>query len=157
MIVTNYWIFGRHNEDSFNGLILNESILAAWAAGAILLQKIHNAIGTANVIPMIWAAMNPLFLTATLAANEPPRATLFSLYLLMIVTTGFFRRVDLVAITTITSLAGLLGLLFLFPETEPRVTPHSYNVIFAACMVVTGILLGYQVLRLKRLSQKDVV
>ncbi len=155
MILINYWVFGQSNDDSFRVLLLNQGILGALAVVAILLQKTHNAIKAKNVLPLIWAAMNPLFLTAALCANESPRAALLSLYLLLIITTGFFRRVELVAMTTITSLVGYVILVTFFPEREPKVTPPSYQVIFGASLVVTGILLGYQVLRLKRLSQKD--
>ncbi len=155
MIVANYWIFGRGNAHSFHVLLLNQGILASWALVAIVLQKTHNAIAAKNVIPLVWAAMNPLFLTIALCANEAPRGALLSLYLLLIVTTGFFRRVELVATTTMASLVGYLLLLVLFPEIEPKVPSPSYQVIFGASLAVTGILLGFQVLRLKRLSQKD--
>ena len=92
-----------------------------------------------------------------MCANEAPRATLLSLYLLLIITTGFFRRVELVAITTITSLVGYLVIVVFFPETVPQEIPPSYQVIFGASLIVAGILLGYQTLRLKRLSQQDSV
>ena len=121
---------------------------------ATILQKTHNRVSSKHLIPVLWAALNPLLLTGTLYLNEPPREILYSLYLLLIVTTGFFRRVDLVVATTVSSLIGFLTLLIIDPNHE---TARAYKVLFAVTIVVTGMMLGFQVMRLKRISEKDAV
>ncbi len=159
IIGLNYLLFGRNEfGDSLKVLKLNEAILVAWGIVAIVLQKIHNVIGNQNVIPMTWAAVNPLFLTITLWANSGgPRGELLSLYLALIVITSFFRRVDLVAITTASSLIGYMILAARFVSEDPSFSWPSYNVVFGLVLVVTGTLLGFQTLRMNRLSGKDSV
>ncbi len=154
IIFSNYWLFGRNETQSRNVLLINELILLIWALAAFVLQKTHNILRSKTLIPLIWAAVNPLFLTMALVANQPPRGALMSLYLLLMVTTAFFRRVELVAIATLSSLVGFIALLVAAPDPA---FPPSYKVLFAATLVVAGVLLGFQVRRVNRLSQKDSV
>ncbi len=155
IIPINFLAFG-HAKDSLAVLQKNELILVVWAIVVFAMQKIHNVIASKNVIPLIWAATNPLFLTAALAVNEAPREILFSLYLLLIITMGFFRRVELVVITTVVSLIGYVAMLIIFAKSPADPPVHnSYKVMFGVILVVSGLILGFQVLRLKRISQKD--
>ena len=154
ILLINFLVFGLTAE-SFRTLIINEAIFLAWAAVAIGLQKIQNAIAAKSLIPTIWATINPLFLTATLCANVAPRGELLASYLLLVVMTGFFRSVKLVAITTLSSLVGFVALIVystkLSADSDPSFSTPSYQVVFCLTLVVTGILLGFQVNRLNRI------
>lgn len=151
-IFVNY-LGASHPEESWRILLVNECILVGWAIAAIVLQSIHNYISSRHLVPVLWAAINPVLLTGALWANDAPRELLYSLYLLLIITTGFFRRVELVVATTASSLFGYFTLLMLVPPESAR----AYKVMFAVILVVTGVMIGFQVSRLKRISEKDAV
>jgi hypothetical protein len=98
-------------------------------------------------------------MTMIIGVNDPPRIALCSLYLLLMATTCFFRRVDLVAITGLGSFLGFLVLMAVYFRAEtnyaPTVvgTPRSYLVIMGANLIVTAILFYFLALRMQRLSQ----
>ena len=69
-------------------------------------------------------------------------------------TSCFFRRVELVAITTIFSLIGYGVLVAIYFEKSVVESP-SYMVVFGVNMAVTGALLGLLTLRLKRLGEQN--
>lgn len=133
-------------------LLVNYTILAAWAVVATALQKVHNRISSKHLIPLLWAAANPLLLTGALVVNDAPREILFAAFLFLVVTTGFFRRVDLVVATTVSCLLGYVLLLVLFPNPD---IPKAYQVLFAVILSLTGLMLGFQVLRLNRIAEID--
>ncbi len=157
MVLVNFRVFGRGKPASLQVLWLNEGILLGWAGAAFLLQKIHNRLRRRNLIPFIWAASNPAFLTLALAANEPPRAPLYSVFVLLLISMCFFRRIDLVMITTIASLAGYAVLLALLHEPHPPGPPPSYLVTFAVTLGIAGALVSALALRMGRLDRKDTV
>ncbi len=133
-------------------LLVNYTILAAWAVVATALQKVHNRISSKHLIPLLWAAANPLLLTGALVVNDAPREILFAAFLFLVVTTGFFRRVELVVATTVSCLLGYVLLLVLFPNPD---IPKAYQVLFAVILSLTGLMLGFQVLRLNRIAEID--
>ena len=153
-ILINYWVLGEGRESDFRVLLKNEGILAGWALVVLVLQKTHNTSPKGSWIPFAWAAINPIFLTITLCVNGAPRGALLSLYFLFLVTTCFFRRVELVATCTIFSLIGYTILIMLFFE-ESEIRHVSYLVIFGVNLAVSGALLGFLALRLKRLGQQE--
>ena len=151
IIPVNFVLFGQ-DHSSRQLLLINETLLLMWALSAVIMQKIHNRITSHNVIPVVWAASNPLFLTTILYVNGQPLEILFSLYLLLMITMGFFRRIELIGITTAGCLAGYLSLQVVAPNPD---LPDSYKVIFGVVLMVGGLLLGLQVLRLRRLARKN--
>ena len=151
----NYLIFGGIGDRLHNlqRLYVYEAILLVSAATAIVLQKVHNRLSNRYVVPIVWAGLNPIFLTLALSVSVEPRSLLYSLYLLLIITICFFRRVDLVVVTTVSSVVGYLALTF--TSQDPGYA--SYRVVFALTLITAGILLGFMALRLKRLSQKEQI
>ncbi len=162
-----YWVWGENppgREHNLHQLKGNIGLLTGLALIVLLLQKTQNTFQTRSLIPFAWAAINPIFLTIALYWNGYPRngepldgeplAWLLSLYFLLIVTSCFFRRAELVAITTIVSLVGFAILAVHFFENSVAHSP-SYMVLFGANLVGTGVLLGLLTLRLKRLGEQD--
>ena len=140
-------------------LLGNVGILLGWALTVLVFQKVQNVFKTKSLIPFTWAAINPIFLTITLRWNGrldsgEPLAWLLSLYYLLIATSCFFRRVELVAITTIFSLIGY-GVLVVLYFGESIAKSPSYMVIFGVNMAVTGALLALLTLRMKRLGEQN--
>ncbi len=155
VIFINYLTFSGSDQRSWHLLLYNQAILFVWCTAVFVLQKAQNRLKTRFALPLAWASANPVFLTIVLGVNPAPRGSLFSLYLLLLVITCFFRRIELVTVTTISSLVGYLVLLALFFEEESSVTPSSYFVVFGITMIVSGLLLGMLALRLNRLSQQQ--
>ena len=153
IILLNFWTLGGGGE-SLYVMQKNVGILAGWAVIVLILQKSQNRLQTKSAIPLAWAAINPVFLTNTLCVNDPPRGSLLSLYFLLLVTTCFFRRAELVAINTVVSLIGYAVMVWLFFE-ESELTYPSYLVIFGVNLAVTGSLLSLLALRMKRLGEQN--
>lgn len=134
--------------------LVNELILASWAVISIGLQSARNHFrGYASKLSMLWAILDPAILTLLIFFNDHPRELLYGLFPLLVVATGFFRRVELVAVTTVSSLIGYLLLQWDF--SSAHVYEHrSHLIIFALAIIVTGVMQSFQVLRLKRIIEK---
>lgn len=156
ILVVNLLIFGERGGLEYNQRMLgvNIGILGGWAFVVFLFQKIQNRFQTKSLVPFAWAGINPIFLTVTLAFNDEPRELLVSLYFLLIVTCCFFRRVELVAITTVFSLIGYIALVYFCFEESQKAAP-SYLVVHGATIMVVGVLLGLLTHRMKRLGEKN--
>ena len=155
IIWLNYQLLGKDAE-SFVAMQRNIGILVVWAAIMLVLQKVQNRLQTKLAIPLVWATVNPIFLTVILCVNDPPRGSLLSLYFLLPVTACFFRRPDLVVVTTIVSLFGVVTMVSLFFQSA-ELTHPSYLVVFGVNLAVTGSLLALLALRMKRLSEQDTL
>lgn len=157
LLLLNFWIWGEKDPGlATNARILQENVLIlfGWAAAVFALQKLQNIYQTQAAIPWIWAAINPIFLTVTLSRNLPPREWLTSVYFLMIVTICFFRRVDLVAITTVVSLLGYMTLLIFHIDDGALGNNPSYKLVQGVIMAGTGVLLCVLTNRLKQLGEQ---
>jgi hypothetical protein len=99
----------------------------------------------------VWAAADPALLTTALFIAEPPLGSLLIGYPLLVAASGLFFRVRLVVFTTCAAIAAYSMLLLLKPEDPPP--PPHYPIIFAAVLAVLGIMVGYQVYRIRVLSR----
>lgn len=162
-VVANFVLLGPGNDVSL--LALNLGIMALWALVVMVLQFAQDGLRTKFVIPYLWAALNPAFLTWILACNEPPRGALLSLFLVLLVFECFLRRADLVVVTTIVSLMGTLFLIAISFQEEvgATLTPdgtfevagnsRSYLVINFVGLAFAGFLLTILTHRLQQLTQ----
>ena len=153
-VLLNFFVFGHRGGGAPENLqiaLRHIAILCGWAFAAFILQKAHGRYRWRTAILCVWAAINPIFLTLTIAMNEPPRGTLFSLYFLLIVSVCFFRRISLVIVTSAFSLLGFL-IMAINLSPQEKAAP-SYFVIFAVNLVLTGTLSGFLAARLKWLSE----
>ena len=147
--------------ESYRVMVTNLSILTVWAITTFVLQKAQNRFQTENAIPILWSALNPIFLTCLIAANLTPRAALFSGYILLMIYSCFFRRVDLVLVTSFISFVGyILLIIFTFQQETLATadcpgTPRSYLVAIGVTILAAGGMLYFLTSRLQRLSQSD--
>ncbi|MCP4481119.1 MAG: serine/threonine protein kinase [Planctomycetaceae bacterium] len=139
----------------------NIYVLLSWGAVAIILQKIHNRFRSESFIPTIWAGIDPIFLAGLLCLNNSPRGLLLSSFPLLILIISLFRRVDLISVATVSSLVGF-GLVVIFESLIFQDSSHkfdeslgyaSYNLIFSVCVVLTGIVSGFQAHRLNKYAR----
>ena len=153
LIVINYFIFGNDNA-AFDRLILDELILIAWAGVAFFLQKSINRLpDLSNYLSLFWAAVNPLIATALICVNAKPQTLLYFLFFLLVITTGFFRRVDLVIATTLTSILGYL--ILQLPETSMENVQDSHVPVFVLAIIVAGLMQAFQVRRFQRVLENQ--
>lgn len=142
--------------------MMNIYVLLSWGAVAIILQKIHNRFRSESFIPTIWAGIDPIFLAGLLFLNNSPRGLLLSSFPLLILIISLFRRVDLIAVATVSSLVGfgliVIGAPMIFHESigdfDQSLRYASYNLIFSVCVVLTGIVSGFQAHRLNRYARR---
>ena len=81
---------------------------------------------------------------------------------LLILIISLFRRVDLIAVATVSSLVGfgliVIGAPMIFRESigdfDESLRYASYNLIFSVCVVLTGIVSGFQAHRLNKYARR---
>ncbi|MFT7631687.1 MAG: serine/threonine protein kinase [Mariniblastus sp.] len=164
IIIISFWIWGGSGVDRarhFHILQGNVAILGLWALTVFLLQRMQNAFQSVYLIPSVWSMVNPIFLTIALCGNyekEFPEqlSWLVSIYFILISTSCFFRRIELVLITTASSFACFLYLISRFFETSIENCP-SYLFVFGVNMLVVGVLLGLFTRRMKRLTEQNIL
>ncbi len=154
IIAINFLIFGHRGirAENLRQLINLELILVVSALFAFALQKTKNRLQRSSWLSIVWASINPVFVTLAIYVSPPPRDILFSIYLLLMITICFFRRVDLVIVTTLSSLIGYV--IILATCEEGRIISSSYQMTFGLTLIVSGILSGFIAFRMQRLGLK---
>ena len=128
------------------------SIFGCWAILAVFFQKMMNHEAWANAARFAWSAADALMLTLTLCYVDAPIGPLLIGYPLLVAASGLFFRVRLVLFTTIACLLSYAGLTLWRPEDAIGTLPQ-YPVIFASVLAVLGLIVAYQVYRIRTLSR----
>jgi serine/threonine protein kinase len=127
------------------------SVFGVWAVVSFLFQRLLNRESIATIARFSWAAADLVLLTTLLCIADPPLGPLLIGYPLLVAASGLFFRVRLVIFTTGVAIAAYLMLVFrLKPDSD---TPLHYPIIYAAVLAVLGIMVGYQVYRIRVLSR----
>ena len=126
-------------------------VLVVWLAVSVGLQRLLNRRETAASARFLWSAADVLFATLLLYNSFPPRAPLFVAYPLLVAASGLFARVRLVVFTTWVALVGFSTLIVLTHPEEPQ--KLHYCAVFAVGLLVTGLVVGIQVRRLRALNR----
>jgi serine/threonine-protein kinase len=93
-----------------------------------------------------WSAADALFLTALLSVVRSPLGPLLGGYLVLVCASGLFFQTRLVVFTTVVAMLAYAGLLILRPE-EAR--PLHYALLFLVTLAIAGLVVGYQVWRMR--------
>ncbi len=136
------------------------SILGAWAVASFLFQRLLHREPWADTARFAWAAADAALLTlllSTTCRHAPqgpvpyaPLGPLLIGYPLLVAASGMFFRVRLVWFMTAACLLSYAVLLIFHPEQ--REPPH-YPIIFCAVLGVLGVIVAYQVYRVRVLSR----
>ena len=133
------------------------SILGTWAIVSFLFQRLMHREAWADVARFAWAAADAAALTlllSTICSHAPQDplslGPLLIGYPLLVAASGMFFRVRLVWFMTTACLISY-AVLLIFHE-EQRNPPH-YPMIFAAVLGVLGVIVAYQVYRVRVLSR----
>ena len=133
------------------------SLLGCWAAVSLVCQWLLRRPRWQTAVHFAWCAADASLLTAVLAQNSVPPGPILVGYPLLIAASGLFFRVRLVWFMTLSCVVGyaiLLGVRRqLFADVAAVEPPWQYPIIFAVVLAVMGIVVAYQVFRVRVLSR----
>ena len=125
-------------------------LLAFWAVTAFMFQKLQRSNQLATTSRFIWLASDAVFLTKMLILSASPAGPLLVVYPLLIAASVLFIQESLVFFMTSVSLLSYALFLYMRPI---EATPWHYPMIFAAILVVIGVVISHQVNRIRLLSR----
>ena len=126
------------------------SVLGMWAVVAFIFQRLLHREAIAYFARFAWAGADATLLTVVLYSADGPLGPLLIGYPLLIAASGLFFRVRLVWFMTCVSLVSYAALMRLRPE---EAQPPHYPIIFAAVLAMLGVVVAYQVYRVRVLSR----
>ena len=126
-------------------------VLAGWGALSFVLQKLQGAGRLAGSIPFLWASLDGLLYTVILHLAAGPRDLLLAGYPMLIAASGLWFRVRMVWFMTGVCLVASASLLAGSPRESAL--PVHYSGLFAAMLLIVGVIVAYQVHRIRVLSR----
>ncbi|MFO0905045.1 MAG: serine/threonine-protein kinase [Pirellulales bacterium] len=125
-------------------------LLCVWAGASFMCQLLLDRTATREWGRYVWAAVDVGLMTGMLWISQPPRGLILAGYPLLIVASGLFARVPLVAFTTGVSMAAFVGLLL---NTPDELQPTIYAFLYETMLLLIGSIVAYQVQRIRTLSR----
>lgn len=147
LIVHGSWLTGDIGDVKYEVVL---RLLGFWALSAFLFQRLQRHQATAGFSRYAWLAADAGFLTQMLLVAAEPAGPLLVVYPLLVVASGLFFHEGLVLFMTSVALLSYAAYLRLRPE---EAVPWHYPLIFAAILVVIGVVTAHQVHRLRTLSR----
>lgn len=138
-------VFALHPERDLMYHLRISGLMLAWLAACGVLHWAGRLRGRTDGLQIAWSALDVSLLTAALALLAGPIGLLFGFYHVLIGAAGLFFRTRLVAATTVFAVLGG-GVLYVL--RRPEVGPWHYGLFLEVTLVVTGLLVGYQIWRL---------
>lgn len=130
------------------------TVVIVWALASVVFQSLLNRDRWAPLARYAWAAADVILYTILVQINDGLSTSLVAGYFLLVAASGLWFREHLVWITTGMAVAGY-GVLVLSAglyRTTPTESPYRH-VVFVAALAVSGLITGYQVKRVRGLSQ----
>ncbi|MGQ0633789.1 MAG: serine/threonine-protein kinase [Planctomycetaceae bacterium] len=125
-------------------------VFVVWTLLGFVFQWLLRRERTAALARLAWAVTDPLLLAIALRFADQNYGPLLVGYPLLLVASGLWFDVRLVAVSTAACVLSFLGLLWW--RNEPTEQPH-YPIIFIAALVVIGGMVAFQVHRLRTLNR----
>lgn len=142
-----YFFFGQR----FHSYLDYSVIIWLWVVVCLILQRVQNRIPKQGVhLQFAWSAADLGFLTWILLRVEGNLGPLFIAFPLVVVVSGLFTRVKLVAFSTILSLFSF-EIVFLTRQESGEFA--HYGFVGAAAIVVIGTVVGLMVHRIRLLNR----
>jgi serine/threonine-protein kinase len=133
------------------------AILAAWMVVSIACQGLMKRPRWQAAARFFWSAADAALLTSVLAQSAAPPGPLLVGYALLIAASGLFFRVRLVWFMTLSCVLGYAALLGvrqrLHASGLDENLPWQYPVLFAVVLAVLGMVIAYQVFRVRVLNR----
>lgn len=152
LLFTSLVLYGAYSIDevSFEKHWYLQRLIGFWVVSASLFQSAVKQEPIAKLARFTWLASDAVFLTHMLIIAGHPVGPLLIAYPLLIAASGLFFHEELVYFMTSVSLVSYATLLWYVPE---EATPPHYSLIFAAVLVVIGLVLAHQVHRIRNISR----
>ena len=128
-------------------------LLALWALASVLWRLLLRRERAALLTPYTWAATDVVLLTALIRVSGNEFSPLVGIYPVIIVGAGLWFRVTVVWFTTAVCALAYAWLLGTAPETTAGTFLIHHNGIFLALLGVCGLVVAYQVHRVRVLSR----
>lgn len=133
------------------------AILAGWAAVSGVYQWLMKRPRWQAAVRFFWCATDAALLTSVLAQSAVPPGPLLVGYALLIAASGLFFRVRLVWFMTLSCVLGYAALLELrqrlYSGGAIEEAPWQYPILFAVVLTVLGMVIAYQVFRVRVLNR----
>ncbi|CAN5867978.1 hypothetical protein BH23PLA1_BH23PLA1_42290 [soil metagenome] len=128
------------------------AVVIAWAMASLMFQWILRHDRWANLGRYAWAATDVGLFTALVVVNDGLHTSLVAGYFLLVSASGLWFRERLVWLTTGLSVVayGVLAITAGLPHTNQD-SPYRH-IIFASVLAVCGLIVSYQVRRVRALS-----
>jgi serine/threonine-protein kinase len=120
-------------------------VLTLWISVCLICQWLLSRERSTSWAHYFWSGVDALFLTGLLSLVSPPLGPFLASYLVLICASGLFFQSRLVAFTTGATVLAYGLLLALRPSEAP---PPHYALLFATSLLITGLIVGYQVWRM---------
>jgi serine/threonine protein kinase len=120
-------------------------VLVLWMLVCLICQWLLSRERSTSWAHYFWSGVDTLFLTGLLSLVSPPLGPFLGSYLVLICASGLFFQSRLVAFTTGAAMFAYALLLALRPSEAP---PPHYALLFATSLLITGLIVGYQVWRM---------
>src|SRR5262245_60622311 len=152
----------RNPRDDFPHLHGIRISFAIWAALAFVFQWLLRREKTASLARYAWAITDPILLPIVVLQAPSYVGTILVGYPVLIIASGLWFKVRLVTVSTVASVVSYIVLIFLRDRFahwhqpvihEELATPWHYPLIFIAALTVMGLMVGFQVYRVRTLSR----
>jgi serine/threonine-protein kinase len=155
ILVANFTLLSW-SRSRYDLLALEESIaiVLTWAGASLICRAALRRERWGDVPRFAWAAVDVVLFTALVFFNQGLSTALVAGYFLLVTASGLWFRDHLVWFTTGGAVVAY-GALVLIEAVQTREAPESpyRHFVFAAALAVTGLVIAYQVKRVRALSQ----
>jgi tRNA A-37 threonylcarbamoyl transferase component Bud32 len=130
------------------------AVVVIWALASLAFQALLNRERWAGLARYAWAAADVILYTLLVQINDGLSTSLVAGYFLLVAASGLWFREHLVWVTTAMAVAayGALAVNAGLFRTVQVESPYRH-VVFVAALAVSGLITGYQVKRVRALSQ----
>jgi len=131
------------------------AVVLTWGLASIAFQGLLRRGWWDRAVRYAWAFADVLLFTALVFANGVLQTSLAAGYFLLVAASGLWFRERLVWFTTVLAVAAYGGLVLqdISAHADPDAPSYAYrDVIFATALAISGLIVAYQVKRVRALS-----
>lgn len=150
IIQVNHYLFGTIQPGPHRWSI---AVVVSWASISVLCQTLLDRERCADQARYAWATADILMFTLLMLFNGGLTTSMVAGYFLLLAASGLWFRERVVWITTAMAVLGYALLVLQAGLTEETLVSPYRHVIFALALAVSGLITGYQVKRVRALSQ----
>ncbi len=131
---------------------LSIALVIAWALASVGCQALLNRDRWADLARFAWAIADIIVFTLLVQINDGLKTSIVAGYFLLVAASGLWFREHLVWVTTALAVFAY-GVLVLEAGFQASLDSPYRHVVFATTLAVSGLITGYQVRRVRALSQ----